>query len=89
MTFLKDARIPVDNNLSERLLRIVAKWRDSSLWIGKFERLSNYCDLLTVLKTCELRSVNPLTWLQNVFVRLNSFEGPPPDNVIRDLIPGN
>ena len=88
-TFLKDARIPVDNNLSERLLRIVAKWRDSSLWIGKFERLSNYCDLLTVLKTCELRSVNPLTWLQNVFVRLNSFEGPPPDSVIRDLIPGN
>ena len=88
-TFLQDARIPIDNNISERLLRIIAKWRDSSLWIGSLQSLPVYCDLLTVLKTCELRSVNPLLWLQNVFIKLNSFRGPPPDDIILDLIPGN
>ena len=45
-TFLQDARIPIDNNLSERLLRTIAKWRDSSLWIGNLKSWPIYCDLL-------------------------------------------
>ena len=88
-TFLQDARIPIDNNLSERLLRTIAKWRDSSLWIGNLKSLPVYCNLLTVLKTCELRSVNPLLWLQNVFSRVNSVKTHLSDQIILNLIPGN
>ena len=68
--FLNDARIPLDNNISERALRTVALGRKGSLFVGPGDNGQDLAIKLTVLRTCELVGANPQHYLEDVLVKL-------------------
>jgi transposase len=68
--FLDDPNVPLDNNISERALRIVAQGRKSSLFVGPGNCGKSLATLLTVVRTCELIGVNAYDYLVDVLPRL-------------------
>lgn len=68
--FLGDPNVPLDNNISERALRIVAQGRKSSLFVGPGTCGTSLAVLLSVLRTCELLGVNPYDYLLDVLPKL-------------------
>lgn len=68
--FLSDARVPLHNNLSERVLRIVALLRKNALFVGSDDAGQNLAMLLTMAATCRLHDVDPERWLADVLIRV-------------------
>ena len=68
--FLDDARIPLDNNASERALRRVALGRKNFLFVGDLESGINLAGLYSLVATCEARAINPFAYLVDVLSRL-------------------
>ena len=68
--FLDDANVPLDNNISERALRIVALGRKNSLFVGPNENGKSLAILLTVVRTCELLGIDAYDYLTDVLPRL-------------------
>ena len=67
--FLQDAKVPIHNNLSERMLRVVAMLRKRSLFVGHDEAGQSYARLLSVIATCLQHDVDPERWLADVIIR--------------------
>lgn len=82
--FTEDARIPVDNNYTERTLRIVALLRKNSLFVGSPESGQRTVELLSLAQSCVLSGANPLEYFSDVLMRMND---PPAD--LRELLPEN
>lgn len=70
--FLEDAQIPVDNNASERALRVAALGRKNYLFVGHDEAGQNAAVLYSLVSTCEALGVNPLDYLIRVQTHPNS-----------------
>jgi transposase len=70
--FLDDVRIPLDNNASERALRIVALGRKNFLFVGNPDCGENLAGLYSLIATCDLHQVDPLEYLRDVLVRVDS-----------------
>jgi len=70
--FLNDARIPVDNNASERALRIVALGRKNFLFVGNPGTGDNLAGLYSLIATCDLHSVDPIEYLRDVLIRVDT-----------------
>ena len=83
--FIKDVRIPPDNNASERALRVVALGRKNFLFVRDQESGENLANLYTVLATCEANGVNPQEYLTDVLLRLDST----PASRVDELLPSN
>jgi transposase len=83
--FLDDVRLPPDNNRSERELRVVALGRKNFLFVGNAEAGHNLANLYTVVATCEANGVNPLAYLTDILMRLDST----PATRIDELLPQN
>ena len=81
--FLDDARIPVDNNASERALRIVALGRKNFLFVGNPETGGNLAGLYSLIATCDLHSVDPIEYLRDVLIRVDTH----PASAIDELLP--
>lgn len=81
--FLHDARIPLDNNASERALRRVALGRKNFLFVGDVESGKNIAGLYSLVATCEARAINPFAYLADVLSRI----GEHPNSRIDDLLP--
>ena len=83
--FLKSEQLPLDNNQSERALRIVALSRKNSLFVGHDEAGENLAHVLTMAVTCEIAEVNPQEYLADVLLRIQNW----PSKRIADLLPAN
>ena len=81
--FLDDARLPVDNNASERALRPAALGRKNYLFVGNDHAGQNIAGLYAVIATCEVNGVNPFEYLADVLPRLASH----PVSRIDELLP--
>lgn len=81
--FLEDPRLSLDNNLSERLLRIVAIGRKNFLFLGHDDAGDNMAVLQTLISSCELNGVNPVEYLTDVLMRIQTH----PASKIDDLLP--
>jgi transposase len=81
--FLDDARIPLDNNASERALRRVALGRKNFLFVGDLESGTNLAGLYSLVATCEARAINPFAYLVDVLSRL----GEHPASRLDELLP--
>ena len=57
--FLDDARVPLDNNASERALRRVAPGRKNFLFVDNATSGENIAGLYSLAATCEARGINP------------------------------
>jgi transposase len=83
--FLDRVDVPVDNNESEAALRIVAKSRDSSLFVGNDDAGKRLAILLSLTRTAVACGINPEPYLADVLVRSQTW----PNAHIDELLPWN
>jgi len=81
--YLSDGNIPIDNNLSERRLRIIALGRKNYLFAGNDAAAQNLAILQSIVVTCEMHGVNPETYLTDVLNRVQKHQ----NSQITDLLP--
>jgi transposase len=81
--FLDDVNIPVDNNASERALRIVALGRKNFMFVGHEDAGQNLAILYSLMATCEEHGVDPQAYLADVLMRLDQH----PNKRIDELLP--
>lgn len=67
--FLTDPEVPLDNNWSERALRIVALLRNNSLYAGGEDGAVRLCTVFTLIHTCRLLGVDPYDYLEWALTR--------------------
>jgi transposase len=75
----------IDNNPVENSIRPVAIGRKNYLFAGSHEAAKRSAMLYSLVGTCKMNNVNPLTWLREVLTRLPSY----PINKVKDLLPQN
>lgn len=83
--FLEDAKIKLDNNISERQLRILALGRKNFLFLGNDEAGESLAILQSLISSCELNKVDPQQYLTDVLIRIQSH----PQARIDELLPQN
>jgi transposase len=82
--FLTDPHLPVDNNASERALRVAALGRKNFLFVGSDEA-GETAGLYSLIATCEANGVNPVEYLADVLLRVQTH----PASRIDELLPHN
>jgi transposase len=83
--FLDDPKIGLDNNVSERALRIQALGRKNFLFVGHDEAGQNLAILQSIVATCNLHGVNPYDYLADALIRVQTH----PQSRIQQLLPMN
>jgi len=81
--FLKSSKTPVDNNASERALRIAAIGRKNFLFCGHDTGARNLAGLYSLVMTCEANGINPQQYLADVLLRIQTH----PDSRIDEILP--
>ena len=81
--FLTDPHLPIDNNASERALRVAALGRKNFLFVGTDHAGENLAGLYSLIATCEANDVNPVAYLADVLVRVQNQ----PKSRIDELLP--
>ena len=64
MRFLSDSRVPLDNNLSERLLRAIALGRNNWMFAGGEQGARRVAAVLSLIETCKLIRVDACAYLE-------------------------
>lgn len=72
--FLGDAKIPLDNNASERALRIIALGRKNYLFAGNDNAAANLAGLYSLVASCELHGINPEEYLADILIRVHTHQ---------------
>lgn len=85
IVFLGNPAVPLDNNASERALRIVALGRKNWLFVGNDVAGENMAVLMSLVRTCEAVGINPQAYLADVLMRVASH----PQARIDELLPQN
>ena len=81
--FIDDQQLPLDNNASERAIRIIALGRKNYLFAGNDEAAANLAGLYSLVASCELHNINPETYLGDVLIRVHTH----PQKMIEELLP--
>lgn len=81
--FLSDPALPIDNNESERRLRLIALGRKNYLFAASDDGASNLANLMTLVVTCEANGINPIDYLADVLIRIHDH----PASRIDELLP--
>jgi transposase len=81
--FVDDEKLSLDNNASERALRIIAVGRKNYLFAGNDEAAENLAGLYSLIATCELHGINPEKYLADVLIRVHTH----PHKKIDELLP--
>jgi len=85
LAYVRDVRVPPDNNRAANALRVVALGRKNFLFVGHKQAGENLAALYTVVATCLAHDLDPLTYLAGVLMRLDST----PADQIDALLPHN
>jgi transposase len=80
--FLTDAHLPIDNNASERALRIAALGRKNFLFVANNEAGENLAGLYSLIATCEANGVNPIEYLTDVLIRVQTHPASRSDELL-------
>jgi len=83
--FLTDPHLPIDNNASERALRVAALGRKNFLFVGTDEAGEHMAGLYSLIASCEVTGVNPVAYLADVLLRVQTH----PASRIDELLPHN
>ena len=83
--FLTDPHLPVDNNASENALRVAALGRTNFLFVGNDTAGEHLAGLYSLVMTCEANGVNPIAYLADVLMRVQTH----PASRIDELLPQN
>lgn len=69
-TFLRDGRIPIHNNRSERELRREAVGRKNWLFVGNDDAGQVNATFVTLIASCEMHGIEPWAYLRDLFCLL-------------------
>lgn len=83
--FLRDARVPPDNNASEAALRRVALGRKVFLFVGHEEAGHRLARLYSLVASCELNRRNPIAYLTDVLTRVDHHPTAKIDELLPDV----
>jgi transposase len=83
--FLDNSRIPVTNNQSERLLRVVAQGRKTYLTVGNTFAGECIAALYTMTACCKVAGVDPHAYFADVLDRIIDY----PQHRLAELLPHN
>jgi transposase len=83
--FLKDPKLPLDNNFAERGLRAFALGRKNFLFAGHPQGAQNLAVLQSIVATCRLHGVNPYEYVKDLLIRIQDH----PAADIDALLPWN
>jgi hypothetical protein len=84
--YTEDGRMPIDNNLLERDIRVFATGRKSWLFSNTVEGARASAVVYSLMLTCRASRVEPLAWLRHVLTELPRRAV---DADITDLLPFN
>jgi len=84
--YTEDGRMPIDNNLLERDIRIFATGRKSWLFSDTVDGAKASAIVYSLMLTCRACGVEPLAWLRHVLTELPQRAA---DADINDLLPLN
>lgn len=68
--YVEDGRMPIDNNLLERDIRLFATGRKSWLFCDTVDGARASAVIYSLMLTCRACGVEPLAWLRHVFTEL-------------------
>jgi len=68
--FLESGAVPMDNNAAERALKYPILGRKAWLFFGNQSAGETAAKLFTLTKTCNRHRIDPLAYLQDIYVRL-------------------
>lgn len=83
--FVDDPLLNLDNNSSERALRIMALGRKNFLFVGNEQCGTNLAVLQTIVSTCKLHGIDPYDYIKDVLIRIRTH----PAKQIEQLLPQN
>ncbi|MCK5690780.1 IS66 family transposase, partial [Myxococcota bacterium] len=83
--FLEDPKLPLDNNIAERALRIIALGRKNFLFAGHVEGAQNLAILQSIVATCALHDIDPYEYIKDILIRLQTH----PASRIDEILPWN
>ena len=72
LAFLRDGRIPIDNNACERSIRPVAIGRSNWMFAGSTEGATAAATIYTLVESAKATGVDPLAYLEAVLERLGT-----------------
>lgn len=81
--YVKDGRLPIDNNACERAIRPVAVGRRNWLFAGSPRGGKMGAAIYSIVETCKRAGVNPFEYLEDVLVRVHVT----PEERMDDLVP--
>lgn len=81
--FLKDGRVPLDNNISERALRPVVLGRNNFLYFGSEDGAKRGATFYSLAQSCVALGINPTEYLEDILGRIDSH----PNRRITELTP--
>jgi len=70
MTYLRDGRVPIDNNACERSIRPIAVGRRNWLFAGSVRGGEAAATIYTLIESCKAVDVHPVEYLTDVLSRL-------------------
>ncbi len=85
MIYTQDGNLKIDNNSVENSIRPVALGRKNYLFAGSHEAAKRSGMLYSLLGTCKMHGIEPITWLKEVLRTIPVH----PINKIKDLLPHN
>ncbi len=68
--YTSDGRMPIDNNILERDIRVFATGRKSWLFSGTADGARASAVIYSLMLTCRACGVDPLIWLRHVLTEL-------------------
>ena len=82
--FIDDGRIELDNNTVERSIRPIALNRKNALFAGSDGGAEHWATIASLIETCKLNDVDPLSYLTDVLTRIVNGH---PNSDIDQLLP--
>lgn len=81
--YIEDGNLPIDNNLIERMMRIIAIGRKNYLFCGSHEGAKRAAIIYSLIVTCKLNDINPMDYFTDILVRVADH----PQKRIHELTP--
>ena len=83
--YIKDGRLEIDNNRSERCIKGVVLGRKNYLFMGSVRGGKAAAIIYSLIETCKQNDVDPVAYLADVLARIPTH----PNRLIKELLPYN
>jgi transposase len=85
--YSEDGRLSIDNNLSERTLRLIAVGRSNWKFVGNAKAGQRSAVLYTITGTCRHLGIDALAYLRDVLAAMHALGEKPSAEQLRPLLP--